>query len=106
MGTHNLSLLNESSHKSPHIDFAPSNKAGCNTVKEAVKSALMAREVFATDLIKLEVIGDDVNLQPDPFGLVEAATELVLLLRTATSFVFCRIRTLELPRVLMGEVGP
>jgi thiazole synthase len=53
------------------------NTAGCNTVKEAVNTALMAREVFATDLIKLEVIGDDVNLQPDPFGLVEAATELV-----------------------------
>ncbi|HUV96532.1 MAG TPA: thiazole synthase [Acidobacteriaceae bacterium] len=53
------------------------NTAGCNTVKEAVNTALMAREVFETDLIKLEVIGDDVNLQPDPFGLVEAATELV-----------------------------
>jgi len=53
------------------------NTAGCNTVKEAVNTALMAREVFATDFIKLEVIGDDVNLQPDPFGLVEATTELV-----------------------------
>ncbi len=53
------------------------NTAGCNTVKEAVNTALMAREVFATDLIKLEVIGDDVNLQPDPFGLVEATIELV-----------------------------
>ena len=53
------------------------NTAGCNTAKEAVNTALMAREVFETDLIKLEVIGDDVNLQPDPFGLVEAATELV-----------------------------
>ena len=53
------------------------NTAGCNTVKEAVNTALMAREVFATDLIKLEVIGDDVNLQPDPFGLIEAATQLV-----------------------------
>ena len=53
------------------------NTAGCNTVKEAVNTALMAREVFETDFIKLEVIGDDVNLQPDPFGLVDAATELV-----------------------------
>ena len=53
------------------------NTAGCNTVKEAVNTALMAREVFATDLIKLEIIGDDVNLQPDPFGLIEAATQLV-----------------------------
>lgn len=39
----------------------------------------MARELFQTSLIKLEVIGDEVNLQPDPFGLVEAATELVKL---------------------------
>jgi thiazole synthase len=53
------------------------NTAGCNTVKEAVNTALMAREVFETDFIKLEVIGDDVNLQPDPFGLLEAAIELV-----------------------------
>jgi thiazole synthase len=39
----------------------------------------MARELFQTDLIKLEVVGDEINLQPDPFGLVEAATELVKL---------------------------
>ena len=56
--------------------FLP-NTAGCSTVKEAVNTALMAREVFQTELIKLEVIGDEVNLQPDPFGLVEAATELI-----------------------------
>ena len=53
------------------------NTAGCHTAREAVNTAHMAREVFETDLIKLEVIGDEVNLQPDPFGLVEAATELV-----------------------------
>ncbi len=53
------------------------NTAGCNTVKEAVNTALMAREVFETDLIKLEVIGDDANLQPDPFELVAAATDLI-----------------------------
>ncbi|MHB1021868.1 MAG: thiazole synthase [Acidobacteriaceae bacterium] len=53
------------------------NTAGCNTVKEAVNTALMAREVFETELIKLEVIGDEANLQPDPFGLLEAAAELV-----------------------------
>src|SRR5271154_2066986 len=52
------------------------NTAGCNTVKDALNTASMAREVFETDLIKLEVIGDEVNLQPDPFGLVEAATVL------------------------------
>lgn len=55
------------------------NTAGCLSAREAIKTACMARELFQTDLIKLEVIGDEVNLQPDPFGLVEAATELVKL---------------------------
>jgi thiazole synthase len=55
------------------------NTAGCLSAREAIKTACMARELFHTDLIKLEVIGDEVNLQPDPFGLVEAATELVKL---------------------------
>lgn len=53
------------------------NTAGCKTVKEAVTLAEMSRELFNTDWIKLEVIGDDYNLQPDPFGLVEAAKELI-----------------------------
>jgi len=55
------------------------NTAGCLSAREAVKTACMARELFQTNLIKLEVIGDEVNLQPDPFGLVEAANELVKL---------------------------
>ncbi len=49
------------------------NTAGCRTVKEAVTTAEMAREVFGTPWIKLEVIGEDDTLQPDVFGLVEAA---------------------------------
>lgn len=53
------------------------NTAGCKTVKEAVNLAEMSREIFGTPWIKLEVVGDDYNLQPDPFGLVEAAAELV-----------------------------
>ncbi|MGB2729852.1 MAG: thiazole synthase [Methylovirgula sp.] len=52
------------------------NTAGCRSVKEAVTTAQMAREVFATSWIKLEVIADDDLLQPDPFGLVEAAAIL------------------------------
>ncbi len=52
------------------------NTAGCRTVKEAVTTAEMAREVFGTPWIKLEVIGEDDTLQPDVFGLVEAATIL------------------------------
>jgi len=49
------------------------NTAGCHTVKEAVTTAHMAREVFATPWVKLEVIGEDDTLQPDVFGLTEAA---------------------------------
>jgi thiazole synthase len=49
------------------------NTAGCHSVREAVTTAEMAREVFGTDWIKLEVIGDADTLQPDVFGLVEAA---------------------------------
>lgn len=52
------------------------NTAGCHTAKEAVTTAHMARDLFATNWIKLEVIGDDYSLQPDPFGLVEAAEVL------------------------------
>ncbi|MDG4897681.1 thiazole synthase [Mesorhizobium sp. WSM4976] len=49
------------------------NTAGCHSVSEAVTTAQMAREVFGTDWIKLEVIGNHDTLQPDVFGLVEAA---------------------------------
>lgn len=49
------------------------NTAGCHTVSEAVTTARMARELFGTDWIKLEVIGHADTLQPDPFALVEAA---------------------------------
>ncbi len=52
------------------------NTAGCRTAKEAIATAQMAREVFATDWIKLEVIGEEDTLQPDVFGLVEAARAL------------------------------
>jgi len=49
------------------------NTAGCHTVREAVTTAQMARELFGSDWIKLEVIGHHDSLQPDVFGLVEAA---------------------------------
>lgn len=49
------------------------NTAGCHSVKEAVTTAQMARDIFQTPWIKLEVIGDTDTLQPDVFGLVEAA---------------------------------
>jgi thiazole synthase len=52
------------------------NTAGCRTAREAVALAKMARELFATNWIKLEVVGDEYTLQPDPFELVQAASEL------------------------------
>lgn len=52
------------------------NTAGCHTVKEAVTTAQMAREVFGTDWVKLEVIANDDTLQPELFGLAEAAAVL------------------------------
>lgn len=53
------------------------NTAGCNSVSEAVTTAHMARELFSTRWIKLEVIGEEDSLQPDGFGLVEAARILI-----------------------------
>jgi len=52
------------------------NTAGCHTAEEAVTTAHMARELFATDWIKLEVIGHSDTLQPDVFALVQAARVL------------------------------
>jgi thiazole synthase len=53
------------------------NTAGCRSVREAVTTAQLARELFDTPWIKLEVIGDDETLQPDVVGLVEAAAILI-----------------------------
>jgi thiazole synthase len=49
------------------------NTAGCHSVKEAVSTAHMAREVFQTAWIKLEVIGEHDTLQPDVLATVEAS---------------------------------
>ncbi|WP_448547588.1 thiazole synthase [Thalassotalea fusca] len=57
--------------------FLLPNTAGCKSAKEAVTLAKMSRELFNTDWIKLEVIGDDYNLQPDPVELL-TATEILL----------------------------
>eukprot|EP01059_Diplonema_ambulator_P010683 TRINITY_DN20691_c0_g1_i1.p1 TRINITY_DN20691_c0_g1~~TRINITY_DN20691_c0_g1_i1.p1 ORF type:complete len:268 (+),score=-59.87 TRINITY_DN20691_c0_g1_i1:623-1426(+) len=55
------------------------NTAGCRTATEAINTAQMAREVFETAWIKLEVIGDDYTLQPHSFELLKAAEKLVAL---------------------------
>lgn len=52
------------------------NTAGCRTAREAITLAHMARELYGTHWIKLEVVGDEHTLQPDPWGTVEAAAQL------------------------------
>lgn len=52
------------------------NTAGCHSAREAVTTAQMARDLFETNWIKLEVIGNADTLQPDPFGLLEATATL------------------------------
>ncbi len=64
--------------KSFDIPVLP-NTAGCYGVDEAVTTAQMAREIFETNRIKLEVIGDDYTLQPDIYGLLEATEKLIAL---------------------------
>ena len=53
------------------------NTAGCFTAHDAVQTARLAREAFDTEWIKLEVIGDDKTLLPDPIELLDAADTLV-----------------------------
>ncbi len=58
------------------VELLP-NTAGCHTARDAVLTARLAREAFATDLVKLEVIGDERTLLPDAPELLAAAEELV-----------------------------
>lgn len=64
-----------------HIDLKKytllPNTAACYTAKEAVRTAMLAREALETDLVKLEVIGDEKTLFPDNEALLEAARVLV-----------------------------
>lgn len=53
------------------------NTAGCYTADEAVRTARLAREALSTDLVKLEVIGDQKTLFPDNEALLDAARILV-----------------------------
>ena len=53
------------------------NTAGCYTAKDAVLTAQLACEALETDLVKLEVIGDDQTLFPDVEQLLSAAATLV-----------------------------
>ena len=63
-------------HLDPSLVILP-NTAGCYTAGEAVRTARLAREALQTDLIKLEVIGDQTTLFPDNEQTLEAARVLV-----------------------------
>src|SRR5882724_8167883 len=63
-------------HLDPSLAILP-NTAGCYTADEAVRTARLAREALQTDLIKLEVIGDQTTLFPDNEQTLEAARILV-----------------------------
>jgi thiazole synthase len=58
------------------VELLP-NTAGCFTARDAVLTAKLTREALSTDLVKLEVIGDERTLLPDAVELVAAAEELV-----------------------------
>ncbi len=53
------------------------NTAGCYDVESALTTARLGRELLGTDLVKLEVIGDERTLFPDVAGTLEAARQLV-----------------------------
>src|SRR5436853_6370262 len=63
-------------HLDPALAILP-NTAGCYTAEDAIRTARLAREALNTDLIKLEVIGDQTTLFPDNEGTLEAARALV-----------------------------
>jgi thiazole synthase ThiGH ThiG subunit len=67
-----------------HIRFLP-NTAGCQTAKDAVLTAELAREALETNWIKLEVIGDRELLYPDTEELVRGTETLVAISRSARS---------------------
>lgn len=53
------------------------NTAGCFTARDAITTAQLARDAMSTNWIKLEVIGDERTLLPDPVGLLDAAETLI-----------------------------
>ena len=63
-------------HLDPSLEILP-NTAGCYTAEEAIRTARLAREALGTDLLKLEVIGDQTTLFPDNEQTLEAARVLV-----------------------------
>ena len=81
------------------------NTAGCHSVKEALTTAHMAREVFGTPWIKLEVIGEDDTLQPDVFALTEAAQILAGDSTTSSACGHCALTFRKYPSSSMPAWG-
>lgn len=92
-----VSLKRESAHEKSGNDFWSAindlgchllpNTAGCFTAEDAISTAEMAREIFHTNWIKLEVIGDDYTLQPNSFELLKAAK--ILAQKNFEVFPYC-----------------
>jgi len=57
--------------------FILPNTAGCYTADDAIRTAMLGREVGLSNWVKLEVIGDEKTLFPDNAGLLEATRILV-----------------------------
>src|SRR3984957_351876 len=57
--------------------FLLPNTAGCYTAEEAIRAAMLAREVGLSDWVKIEVIGDQATLYPDVQATLEATQVLV-----------------------------
>lgn len=82
-----IALRRQAAHAEASIDFwnmikalgchLLPNTAGCQSAKEAIMIAEMARNVFNTHWIKLEITCDDYSLQPNHFELISAAEELI-----------------------------
>jgi thiazole synthase len=85
------------------------NTAGCFTAREAVLTAKLARDAFATDWIKLEVIADERTLLPDPVELLLAAEQLVddgfVVLPYTNDDPVCAVRLAELGCAAVMPLG-
>lgn len=96
--------------KTSGCQFLP-NTAGCYSAQEAITTAQMAKEIFKTNLIKLEVIGDEQTLQPNPFELVKAAEKLLhlgfeVLPYCTDDYILCKQLVAIGCRVLMPWAAP
>ncbi len=76
-----INNINSANHFWDYIKKLPChilpNTAGCHQADDAITTAEIARDLFQTNWIKLEIIGDDYNLQPDPIELLAAAKALI-----------------------------